>query len=436
MARGRNHLTSPNHPISSPLQRSISARTSGITPRKRPSDEARCGREHRSRTDRRGTAFTSPEPGDRRVPEPKDYLRVLINGKVVWQRSGREQHGTAEITLPVGNSTVTFVYQKDALDDGGLDIATIDNLRLRANGRPLPVASFDGMKPGDLPIGWYSSSQPWQIRAKASHVSRLDAEASTTAPVVDGTANAGEYNNQATGMSLARYIDQGSAPPADPTKPAKDDSGKLILQARRPEEALYLVLKLKPMTTELGSERALVTLYFDALRNDTLAQLGCSGVTTLPRNEDRKIELSYSLSSGQATGTVSVAQYKGNCTAGSPWTQITDLTRWSVTAVVAEQQSDDTLTLEARIRLKPSTITFGTGEVFTSNVFGLGIEFWAPSSPFRFPPPTNPWTVHFPYAGGGAPRSDDVSSWETVRMGYAGPADAPLDACCSPGITL
>ena len=50
---GRNHLTSPDYPISSPLQRSISAHTAAITTLKRPSDAPRRGREHRSGTDLR-----------------------------------------------------------------------------------------------------------------------------------------------------------------------------------------------------------------------------------------------------------------------------------------------------------------------------------------------------------------------------------------------
>jgi len=66
----RNHLTSANHPASRPLPRSTSAHTAGITPLKRPSDAPRRGREDRSGIDLRGSAFTSPEPGDRRVPTP------------------------------------------------------------------------------------------------------------------------------------------------------------------------------------------------------------------------------------------------------------------------------------------------------------------------------------------------------------------------------
>mgnify|MGYP000929374862 CR=1 FL=1 len=46
----RNHLTSPNHPASSPRPGPISGHTAGIPPPKRPSDAPRRGREHRSQS--------------------------------------------------------------------------------------------------------------------------------------------------------------------------------------------------------------------------------------------------------------------------------------------------------------------------------------------------------------------------------------------------
>lgn len=361
--------------------------------------------------------------------EPKDYLFVVVNGHLAHAISGTEQSGTADVVLPTGSNTVAFAYQKDASGDAGLDLASIDNVRLLNGGLPQSLTDFRGSLPfSDWIPGWSSGSsfgpKGWQIRVKAPHITQIDPNHSVLKPVIDGEVISGkEYSGRATGVSLFRY-QRRPVSNIPLVGPQFDDSTKFILAGSDTHRALYLVLMEEASTPQAGNESGDIYLYFDQNRSSSLAHVGCAKGALLPSKEDRKILVSYSIGKGSRSSPASITQWKGTCLKSSPWAVTSAKEEWPIEAVASELSDEGIVTVEMKVvvsKHKLSTAPLG---------FGLTTRTPKHSRPLRAPYRN----VHFPYVNGGAPHDADVLTWETLVFAPWQRSDALTDGCCGPGL--
>jgi len=355
-----------------------------------------------------------------------------MNGVLKWQMSGREKHGVAEVPLPAGTYGLQFAYEKNATVDAGLDLATVDNIRIIDKVRAVLLSDFAGLTPLSTRIpNWLTSSTyPWTIRGKAPHISVLDPGFTGASVAIDGSVtNTGEYGTSVTAAALPRYTERPAVQPAPSTGVSVDDSTKLSMFADGGNGNLHLVMLRQPWTDALGGEVGTVTVYVDARRDATLAESGCPDSPVLPGPEDRRFSLAYNIPSGGATAQLTGGVFKGTCSATSPWEGTSAADTWAFAGAAREDIYERTVTIELRLALKASSQTIS--EPFTSKLFGLGINLWSPTGPSPRVITTSLVGEHFPYLTGQAPDNANVRTWETIMLGPAGIADAPLDGCCT-----
>jgi hypothetical protein len=355
-----------------------------------------------------------------------DFLDVYDNGSLAFQASGHQVGRKALSLAPLGWHVLRFEYLKDSSVSVGLDMARVDNVRFLLNGIRTEAHTFDGSFWGVLggcPPGWSCGSDAagvpgWVTSAPSGHKTWVPRQQLATEPVADGFANlegGAEYPKSATAFSLR---DWGAASTKHATA---------ILLESDASEALFVHLRVPARTSAVGDEQGVVVVYLDALHDETMRGAGCSPLGLYPRQEDRRVEVNYSIPTGSQTGTVQVYQKQGTChPAPQAWSSIRwGGNLWPVLAGVAEPSPGGWVTIELKIVLRPAES--GGSEPLASAKLGLGIAHEVTGAQ----PPSR---QALPYRDGSGPVEDDVSTWETVifRAPAAGDESDNLDGCCAP----
>lgn len=169
-----------------------------------------------------------------------------------------------------------------------------------------------------------------------------------------------------------------------------DDVSFTAQQCRKPGGAaceggrLFIGFKIHAASPALGTESGSVTIFLDTQRQKTLDHQSCvdanSLPTTKPGPEDRKIQILYTSVANQAALTLTVKQFKGNCTG---WVDITPPANdpmhqsWPVQAsaqeVVGANGNPSFLTFEASIHSEPQ-VMFPSNPIVEERLVGLGIR--------------------------------------------------------------
>jgi hypothetical protein len=237
---------------------------------------------------------------------------------------------------------------------------------------------------------------------------KLDPTWSTFAePVVDGRVTKTEYKNP-TAMRVLNYASSGAQP------------GDIRFVSSAGSGALYLGIRAKGSTAAAGLENGTLTVYLDADHSATLKGQGCGTYGQFPAASDRKVSVTYKITSGPDAQVTSVKQEKGTCLAWTPLTA--GETAWPVTVAASEPVTDPGFVhLEMKIVVPSLALSEGR--------LGLGL---------RRTNTTGATSIErLPYRDGpGSPDNRDVYSWETVHFTYARATqeltDAGFDGCCFP----
>lgn len=148
---------------------------------------------------------------------------------------------------------------------------------------------------------------------------------------------------------------------------------------------LFLGFEVHAATAAIGGESGTITVFLDAKRQKTLDNQSCVDVNNLPTRkpaaEDRKIVLGYSSSPGQATPSLTVREYKGNCTG---WVEISPpgldpmQEAWTVTAAARETVGANPvpsfLHFELAITAQPRGWPPLSSAIANDRLFGLGVK--------------------------------------------------------------
>ncbi|HXU33511.1 MAG TPA: hypothetical protein VN851_23325 [Thermoanaerobaculia bacterium] len=147
---------------------------------------------------------------------------------------------------------------------------------------------------------------------------------------------------------------------------------------------LFLGLEVHAQSPMLGDENGFVTVYLDASRQKTLDNQSCFEAgqpTRKPAPDDRKIILAYTASRGQASPTLSVREFKGNC---REWVEITPpgldpaQEAWTVKAAARETLGGNGLPnflhFELSVTAQPRGWIPLTSAIVNDRLFGLGVR--------------------------------------------------------------
>ncbi|HWS90148.1 MAG TPA: hypothetical protein VN282_24475 [Pyrinomonadaceae bacterium] len=352
--------------------------------------------------------------------EKADRLDVYVDNALQASVSGSMQAGSRSIPLATGGPhVIKFEYVKNGSVSAGLDRARVDNVVLRSGDQEFEIHSFDGYT-GGAPPGW-TAAGGWGLSATTPHVSYVPPQtvgqkwapnfASFTEPTADGQVKQNEWKNP-TRVHIVNYASVTGLP-----------GGELSLVASKTSGKLYLALRAQG-TTQKGGEAGNFEVWLDARRGETLRGLGCSAGPSLPRVEDRKLVVRYSIAPGATTGTATVAQLRGNCQSGAgAWTRLGSYPQWPSLVKVGEPAFDPGF---VHIELEVSL----PRDVLAENLLGLGARRVNTAGGVRA---VERFSYHDDRVG---PLGDNVLSWETVRLAYTEatpvPSERPWDACCFP----
>ncbi len=147
---------------------------------------------------------------------------------------------------------------------------------------------------------------------------------------------------------------------------------------------LFLGFEVHAQSAQLGDESGTVTVYLDAKRQRTLDNQSCilnGQPTPNPAPEDRKIVLAYSSLRAQATPSVGVREYKGDCRG---WVEITPPAldpmqeAWTVQAKAKEtigfHGEPNFLHFELAVTAQPRGWQPLQSEIANDRLFGLAVR--------------------------------------------------------------
>lgn len=182
---------------------------------------------------------------------------------------------------------------------------------------------------------------------------------------------------------------------------------------------LFLGFEVHSATPAVGGEVGTVTVYLDSKRQQTLDNQSCKDgaiPTRKPAADDRKIVLAYSSAPLQGSPTLTVREYKGNCTG---WVEITPpgldpaLEAWTVAAAARETLGVGSvpsfLHFELAITAQPRGLPPLMSPIANDRLFGLGVKHSAGSfSALSF--------GAFPSLFAKPPLDLDTKTWATLDL--------------------
>ncbi|NPD26565.1 hypothetical protein [Corallococcus exiguus] len=245
-----------------------------------------------------------------------------------------------------------------------------------------------------------------------------------TQPTADGMVSALEYADGKK-FPLQDYVNGG--PNGDLFLSVSDNASYTADECNvgKPQnpchvQSLFIGMRLPKPRNASGNFVGLegtVSVWFDAKRGETLQLASGAHV---PRDEDRRITLSYSTVKGYAD----TVQSKGNLGGTNGWGALAAPTEaWDTTVVVASPASDPAhVHIEFEIKLAPGLPVGGASEPLLATVrkLGLGIE--------HIPvPTTSAQTVgggRFPNRAGLSSGGTLTGNWETLE--FTNPTPIPL----------
>jgi hypothetical protein len=321
-----------------------------------------------------------------------DFLKVFVDNVEKLSVSGREKSATATIDVGAAGAHVVRVeYSKDDSVDEGLDEARVLHLEARVDGAAFEVGGFEGQQVGADPDGWQVASGAaagWVVASGIEPRSYVTPQTLAAEPVLDGLRD-GPYG-QGTNVG---FLQRGSI--------TSGTAGKARMVLSASTQTLWMLLRAPASTTAAGGEEGEVTLYLDAEHLGTLRGQGCGRPGATPGAEDRRLRVSYEWAGGGGP-SVTIAQDIGSCDPMAPWQPAQASEELSAALVVAENTTED----EGFVHFEVSVVLPITG-MLEEGVFGLAVETETePGVVFRLPA----FDAH-------RVLDDDVSSWESVRLG-------------------
>lgn len=330
-----------------------------------------------------------------------DYLRVLVDGNVVFAQSGKKQ-GSKSIAVTAGDHVIKFEYLKDTSVDAGLDIARIHDVSFRVGENEFEYESFDGKRVG-IPAQWWTSGGyggGWLVTRHMGPRLYVQPNELGALPTIDGTINPESASTKEfSGQIEVLAPDYGLAAHRHAT---------FTVRASQSTESLYLATRVPSSTATLGDEAGYVEYYFDADHYSTVRSVGpCSPNWRLPHANDRMIRLDYTISTGQAQGNVSTLQKLGACSVSWPTTSGSE--SWPILASVRESQDlENHVDIELKVTLRSNAgVSAGA---FESGWLGLALRHEASNANWSIPRSF----VRLPYTDGLLVDQFDVSSWQTL----------------------
>ncbi len=184
---------------------------------------------------------------------------------------------------------------------------------------------------------------------------------------------------------------------------------------------LFLGLDVHAQSSMIGDEAGSVVVFLDARRQKTLDNQSCvdsnNQPTRKPASDDRKILVSYTASRGQATPTLTVREFKGNC---FEWVEITPpgldpaQEAWTVKAAARETLGANGLPnflhFELAVTAQPRGNTPLTSAIVNDRLFGLGVRHMASTA---VAVTSFGW---FPSLAIQPPTEFDTKSWATMDL--------------------
>ncbi len=268
-----------------------------------------------------------------------DYFRVYVDGVQQIALSG-VQSGIGRLNVATGTHLIKFEYNKDTSVDSGRDTAMVGSVFAVCDGATTEWHSFEGAAPNTVPTGWQAAGTDTSWVAADPAPERVYVSTSSfTAPTIDGVIGIGatEYANP-TIVQFRETIATTNRP------------GTLLLRATAAD--VFVGVRAMRATDAVGGETGVLTLLFDANRDETLRTKGCDGVGILPGAEDRKIVINY------ASGTPWVTQYMGNC---SGWTNA-GASAWPLTVALTEPSTDPGYK-HIEVKVSPGPNVIGQGRL-------------------------------------------------------------------------
>jgi hypothetical protein len=257
--------------------------------------------------------------------EGHDYFRILVDGTVVFQKSGRRVLGTEVISVSGGSHQVQLDYLKDESGDEGFDEARVLAVDIRTSGITYQSACPDGENAGQAPSGWTTTSsdptlswnvvrpRPPQIVTHADDVDRT----------VDGVLSKTEYANAAI-LNLA-----------DRTKYTKAET-KIRTVSTTSGSILFGIEVADDLATSFESGGKLTLLADSAVVADQ-THTSCGSAGYLPGPNSRKFEVVW-----DASGVATVTQQLGQCDAATPWKAAATSEQWPITVGLRGAAARDT----------------------------------------------------------------------------------------------
>lgn len=325
-----------------------------------------------------------------------DFFKVFVDGSEKLSVSGVQRSGKVEIDVgAAGPHVIRLEYVKDESVDEGLDDARVLQLAARIDAATFEVGAFDGLSVGSYPADWQASagaSDGWVVGAGIEPRLYVTPETPSAEPVADGLRD--DAYDRGTRV---RFLQRGSM-----TAQAHGQARAVLSSST---QAFSLLLGAPARTNSAGGEQGQITVYLDAERIKTLRGQGCGQLGATPGAEDRRIRITYDWPNAGAAPTVNVGQDTGTCSQSTPWQTAQGGEELAVTVGVGESDDDPGFVhLEIRVVLPVASM-------LEQGVFGLAVETETRSST----------VFQLPAFDTNRILADDVSSWESVYLGFTTP---------------
>jgi hypothetical protein len=318
--------------------------------------------------------------------ESHDFFRVIVDGVVVFQDSGRRKLGTAKIPVTSGSHLVQLEYLKDDSGDEGFDEARVLSVEARSAGGIFQMAGADGLDVGDDVSGWTQTSSDaslnWDVVRPRPPL--VIVEPDTVVRTIDGQLHNSEYGQVAT-MKLPYRLD------------AKDYE-IVVRFATSGTGSVVLGIEFGDAIADLFSAGGKVTLLADSSVLAGLVDATCTAAGMLPGPNSRKIEISR-----DAGGAVATTQQVGQCDSANPWKTATQVEQWPIAVAVAKH-TDEPPAYGIELQLDPARPS--------------GVAVNGPMAVLlRIDVADKGLIARIPWTGSQVPNELDPSTWEELWLG-------------------
>jgi len=318
--------------------------------------------------------------------ESHDFFRVIVDGVVQFQESGRRKLGTAKIPVAGGPHLVQLEYLKDDSGDEGFDEARVLSVEVRSAGQLIQSAGPDGYGVSTGVPSWTpTASKPmldWDVVRPRPPMVIVNPD--SVIRTIDGQIHNTEYG-QVASMKLPYRLN------------GKDYDIRMRF-ASNESGSVILAIELGDAVADLFSAGGKLTLLADSSVWAGMGGNTCGADGMLPGTNSRKIEISR-----DTAGAVTTKQQLGQCESANPWKTASQTEQWPITASIAKH-TDEPPGYGIELQLDP--------------VRPSGVAANGPMAVMlRIDVADKGVIARIPWTGSQMPNEIDPSTWEELWLG-------------------